>query len=504
MGNKVAARPPVEALERLRELALAHDNSCDRVALFAGLYDALLEGDRWRYASTVLPSKKSAFVPTSELDERWRSEFDDSLAALDGELGVSDAFRNRVHWASDRLLKSPGSATDVIDLMCAARHIDARFGGIRLQGRRATSGERLAMAIARLSRSGNLLDDRVSDGLVLPAGRCSELGDELSQFFRNLCRIGRSQSVRIDYAREFLRPGARKYGRDSWRVGTVAIVVKESEVVWRLTQHGLGVSVAQSEVPALTGRAIAALEWFSEKGGVDIVVFPELVGHSDIRRSVNEWLKRAADLAPLIVVAGSEAIPNSTGGNPVNLAHVLAGNFHALWEQPKFNRFRFTAARIGDWRLESLFEQQSRSVEDVDEECWAPPPISVCVRDLVGLGRCIVAVCEDLDRDEPVKAVVRTLGPDFVLVPVMDGAPQPAGWWKLNGYGLAKQPMAATVIANSYALISRVTSESNATSGSDLPIGGVFAPQPYPGPPDCMADPESGQLLAAIWEIPCS
>lgn len=447
----------------------------DPVDAFAVLYDVLAAKDAYAsiHPEIVGVSHNPQYLSTDEL--RYRNSYGIYVADKD-EIRLAEGFRSEVAGQVERV--APWFSADrplewfernaLLRIAYAARLIDWAFLGMQL-GKATFLLDRLEPFQDRIALYGNLLQPGHIGGLVIPAERLPTRGTHLRHLFQSLRRIDRAKARYVDYK---LGMSVRRGSDQSLRFGLIPTVLDEQDVEWRLRPTGYSVVLNEPKIGEIAARTLDLLDWFVDRK-VDVVVLPELVSHALLRDEIVRWMRRKGSLAPGIIVAGSEAVEVEDSTYPVNRAFVLGSWGEPVWHQDKVHRYTMMADQVREAQLDSVLGESS-----IDEESAAGNQI-VKVRDIPGVGRCMVLVCEDLAQPEPGQMIAREVGVDLLLVPVMDGRPSPNNhWWARHGINLAADPGALTAIANSYALMARMP--AGATNWSANDIGRVFGPRPYP------------------------
>lgn len=467
----------------------------DVLEVFAALYDALAADEIYRRVYTQLTKPKPGFpaISCNSHEAAFRSDFIEGIRKTNW-LGIGQSNKDalleiigKCRAAISSKLQNPPE-DEILALSYAARAIDAAFRAIHpLRGTGAIDEHQVYLT--HLSMHGNLLPATSgAGGLILPKNNSSRLGTALPHFFQNLIRIDEADAPVVRY-RIGPSAGTRLGGG---RVAVAALVVNEGTVTWRASSHGAVMELEPSAVAGVAASILPVLDELSSHG-VCVVVMPELVSHTEVRTAIMGWMRRNADVAPLIV-AGSEPIEVETGKARVNRSFVLGPGGFEIWTQDKAHQFVFTADLLKDANLVPYL-----GCDDIQEECFGSTSI-VEVRDLPGLGRGMVSICEDFDRDLPGPRVARLTGPDLLMVPVLDCPPKPRNWWSQGGMTRTRDPGARVIIANSYALMGRLPAPS--TGWHDNSIGEVYAPGPPYAKISHVVKGPDGQPIAAVWSTP--
>lgn len=492
--------PLAQAVARARNLIepwLANPGDAagepDLIDLFAVIYDVL--DAEALFASVHIDflgaARDATVLSMDEAGFRGRH----ALIAGDGSrmqasLGLAQTVAARL----ERLGAGDRSAELVHDLALAARAIDAAFAGIRTQDGTSML-PRLQPFQDRLARSGTLLRKPDVGGFVLPLSRVGLTGNTLPQLFANLARIPAALAFHIDYA---LTPLVGRAARGApLRIGIAPVVVHAEEAEWRRGTDGtFAVSLAPAHADAVERRLLDTLDWFAE-AEVDIVVLPELVSSERLRTAVRVWMRRHR--RPGLVLAGTEAV-DVGARTPANRAFMLGRLGDLLWTQDKIHRYTLQRAGVVGLNLTAALGEHA-----LDEECFSSAR-TVKVRDVPAIGRCIILICQDLFQAEPGRAVALAAGADLVFAPIMDVPAEIAPWAMRSALDLATDPRATTVIANSYALVSRFAEGLGRLDRLDhSTLGGVRGERTEAGFPDCIAlylGETAGRVLGAVYGFP--
>jgi|CXWL01.1.fsa_nt_gi predicted amidohydrolase len=459
----------------------------DPIAAFAALYDVLFEEDRFRAVHPFFVTQPRSSISVKPGEAIWRGLYLADVIVGDQILFPSSLARVMVFFLDD--LASTPDRNDpvfiqaVTSIVYATRLIDTCLNGL---GHRRPSSvvETLQPYLDRLAHYNNLLLPGTGDGLVLPAGRVCNNGNSLPQFYANLARVPGYIACRIDYSRT--ASIGRLTKTTPLRIGIVALVLDQDEVVWEPRGGRASVSLTSTMLSTVVTRMITTLDWIVDKGA-DIVVMPELVSHVELRSAIKRWA-RVTPNAPGLLVAGTEAVDVSTAF-PVNRAFVLDNYGEERWSQDKVHTYTFPRELLSKSGLNHVLGEGPLAEESVNTMASA-----MIVRDIPNVGRCMVLICEDFAREDPGRQIAREVGADLVLVPVMDQAPQPSGWWERMAFDIAQDPEARTALANSYAVMARIP------VGPDSPhhIGVVVSPERCKLV-DQLLDPKSGRFAAVIY-----
>lgn len=186
--------------------------------------------------------------------------------------------------------------------------------------------------------------------------------------------------------------------------------------------------------------------------GADLIVLPELVVPQETADALAAALKaRPAPRPDAMIVCGSglTTLSGATGLR-FNEAVVLNGHGLELFRQRKIHPFN-----MGDQRMRECgipfadgFENKPH-MEDIE------PHTEIKVRDLIGMGRTIVAICEDLEQYSPIGEIVMATRPDWVLTPVLDVSQEPGRWTHQRSIELGRKTGSQFVVSCSTSLTVR-------------------------------------------------
>lgn len=311
------------------------------------------------------------------------------------------------------------------------------------------------------------------------AGRTSRGQPDLNSLLRHLVVAAPPANLKLTYACYFpLSARARGGFR---RIGIVPTVAHARELQWtRDGDNRYRVEIEPAARAAISTRVQTALaELVSRR--VDLVVLPELVGAEWLDQFIADWMASQSSHVrlPALVVAGTWLAPDESG-RMRNRAHVLGAKGELAWTQDKLHAYTF---RAEDQDLANY----PLGTDDLCHrtEAIAVDPRKLTIVDLSSSQRVVLLTCEDFAQEEPHTASIRALQATLVLVPVM--APGRAGedqtWLHRRGMDYVQQPGAASVVANSGALVvtHQGASASYAQVLADPRVKGVWEGISIPG-----------------------
>jgi hypothetical protein len=180
---------------------------------------------------------------------------------------------------------------------------------------------------------------------------------------------------------------------------------------------------------------------------VDGVVLPELALPRDVALEV---ATRIADEQGLEFFISGTLSAESPPRNRVLGCVMQEGEFSAFWEQSKHHRWKLDRGQIATYSLGHVL--------DSNTSWWEHAAVGnrevrfFQVRD----GACLaVLICEDLARIDPVQTVVRSVGPNLVLVLLMDGAQVKERWPARYATVLAEDPGCSVLTLTSLGMLMR-------------------------------------------------
>jgi len=151
--------------------------------------------------------------------------------------------------------------------------------------------------------------------------------------------------------------------------------------------------------------------------GAGLVVLPELVTSSSAIERLAESLRRAARIGHAMVLMGSGPSEERSKAldRPFNEAVVMTGTGEVLFRQRKLNAFNMAAPRMKQCALPCA---DGHDDDSHMEDCATGNELVLC--DILGLGRVMVLICEDLEQQTPGGDTALHAQPDWILTPVLD------------------------------------------------------------------------------------
>lgn len=173
---------------------------------------------------------------------------------------------------------------------------------------------------------------------------------------------------------------------------------------------------------AATGIRAAKLVIKLLDAGVDLVALPELVMSPAAVAEVVAALRGRPSVSDALVVLGSGLSADKAPGGVLsyNEAVVLDGGGREIFRQRKMHHYNMAAERLRKCQLP--MKGDGPHIENV------AAGRRLEVRDVPGVGRLIILICEDLAQAEPGHRAASALRPDWVVTPVLD-LPQREGRW---------------------------------------------------------------------------
>ena len=77
------------------------------------------------------------------------------------------------------------------------------------------------------------------------------------------------------------------------------------------------------------------------------------------------------------------------------------------------------------------------------------------MRDLSGVGRTMVAICEDLEQSDPIGDTILAIRPDWVMTPVLDVSQEPGRWTHQRSIELGRKTGSQFIVSCSASLTVR-------------------------------------------------
>jgi hypothetical protein len=195
---------------------------------------------------------------------------------------------------------------------------------------------------------------------------------------------------------------------------------------------------------------------------VDGLVFPELALRAAEWAALKAQIKPGSPLPELLVAGvGDGPRPGAVshlGRNYAGVVSLALGadqhgqeiEFQAMYEQDKHHRWLLDARQLLNYHLGAnldgsrdwweAIEVRSREVRFLAMSDW----LTLCV-----------LLCEDLARQDPVAELLRTVGPNLIIVLLMDGPQIPSRWSGRYATVLADDPGSAVLTVTSLGMAER-------------------------------------------------
>jgi hypothetical protein len=180
---------------------------------------------------------------------------------------------------------------------------------------------------------------------------------------------------------------------------------------------------------------------------IDGVLFPELALTEEQYVQVRDVvLSRSAFLIAGVGEAATKTSPART--NRVHFDLPLANVFHVVkLQQAKHHRWRLDKAQVDRYGLKDLktksFFWEHIKIEDRCLHFVTPRPWLTIA----------VLICEDLARPDPVGDLVRAVGPNLVVSPLLDGPQLSSRWSSRYAAGLSDDPGSSVLTLTSVGMV---------------------------------------------------
>ena len=186
--------------------------------------------------------------------------------------------------------------------------------------------------------------------------------------------------------------------------------------------------------------------------GAELVALPELcVPHAAVEETRRRLQTAPTRDASVVLVMGSglsDATCPATGKR-YNESVILAADGQVLWRQRKCNHFNMSERVMDDCRVPRAGGRPH--AEDVASGA------TLEVRDLPGIGRLAVLICEDLEQDWPGDGAARGLRFDWIVAPVLDTPLGVHRWTHTRASELSRRHGSRVVVSCSSTLDARRT-----------------------------------------------
>lgn len=183
---------------------------------------------------------------------------------------------------------------------------------------------------------------------------------------------------------------------------------------------------------------------------VDGVVLPELSLSSKIARELAEGLAAQYDLE-MFVAGGLNPQGRRPPRNAVfSYVFESSGKRWRPWIQSKHHRWKIERSQVLRYQLGDALSPEHSWWEDVDISRR-----SVAFREFRNGATMATLVCEDLARIDPVQSVLRSVGPNLVIVLLMDGPQRMDRWSARYATVLAEDPGSSVLTLTCWGMVER-------------------------------------------------
>lgn len=200
----------------------------------------------------------------------------------------------------------------------------------------------------------------------------------------------------------------------------------------------------------MADRTIAIVEHLVDQGA-GLIVLPELCVSPTAVERVKERLARTGttggDSRLIVLGSGVSAQTCRETGLGYNECVVIDHSGRELWRQRKMHHFRMAPERMAECGI-ALAACGGHHTENVATE----PAKTIRIRDLPGLGRVAVLICEDFQQHQPTTDVVLQSAPDWVITPILDVGQKLGRWLHQRGIDLGRYSASRFVVACSATL----------------------------------------------------
>ena len=243
------------------------------------------------------------------------------------------------------------------------------------------------------------------------------------------------------------------------RVGTAPIAEDAHDLEFTpVDREGVCFLDARPSDSAVVADRAAAVVLGLVADGADLVVLPELVMCPAATAAVSKALGDARSATRGLVVLGSGLSDETADGTTLqyNEAIILDSRGIELFRQRKLHHYSMDPDR-----MKSCGISMARPVAH-REDAAAGEVLEI--RDIPGVGRFIVLICEDLAQDEPGRNVAVAIRPDWIVTPVLDLSQRSGRWTHRRAHYL--ETGSRIVVAGSGTLSVR---HNRATKYAELP-----------------------------------
>lgn len=225
---------------------------------------------------------------------------------------------------------------------------------------------------------------------------------------------------------------------------------KENWDSYKLDQRWLGADrYSKNEFVNFVGDLIEAAE--RDVPAIDAVVFPELALNWPYFEALSEALREKRSLE--FIVAGVSSNEDREPGNYV--ATTIYTSYEddrsmASFPRAKHHRWRLDERQIRRYALSAYLDPTKTWWEKIDI-----PPRELDVLRFRNNSTLATLICEDLARVDPCQELIRSIGPNLVLVLLMDGPQLKPRWPGRYATVLADDPGSSVLTLTSLGLINR-------------------------------------------------
>ncbi len=181
-------------------------------------------------------------------------------------------------------------------------------------------------------------------------------------------------------------------------------------------------------------------EALKEVRQVDGLILPEAALDESEFKPLARQLARRTDLE--LLIAGGLALGRRNRLPQNSVYTSIFHNHHILleWKQAKHHRWRLDRQQIRRYHLGDALDPEKMWWERIELQP------RTCTFSVFRHGACLTAlVCEDLARIDPVQFALRAIGPNLVIVLLMDGPQRQARWPGRYATVLADDPGSAVL-----------------------------------------------------------
>lgn len=204
-------------------------------------------------------------------------------------------------------------------------------------------------------------------------------------------------------------------------------------------------------VSSLSSRICDTTEAMIDEGA-GLIVLPELVTSVSAVTHLADTLRTKARAPTCLIVAGTgpSAANSPTNGRPYNEAVIMTASGEELYRQRKLNPFNMAADRMGHCQIDRAAGYEDRNHL---EDCAMGTELVIC--DIIGLGRVIVLICEDIEQENPGGSVCARTFPDWIVTPILDVKLEFGRWTHRRAIEIARKTLSRVVVSCSATLTVR-------------------------------------------------